>query len=67
MFLVQNVKKFLKQTILQPKTAEDEQEGLFQKMDKFERDCGLDPDDTSNDPAFHQLSGNSWHLAFGDD
>ena len=67
MFLVQNVKKFLKQTILQPKTATTEQEDLFQAMRNIERGCGLDPDDTSNDPAFHHLIGNSWHcLGKGD-
>jgi hypothetical protein len=67
MFLAQNVKKFLKQSLQESKTATNEHEDLFQAMRDIERGCGLDPDDTSNDPAFHQLSGNSWHLAFGDD
>jgi hypothetical protein len=37
-------------------------------MKDFERGCGLDPDDTSTDPAFHTLMGNTWHGMFaGDD
>jgi hypothetical protein len=63
MFLAQSFKKYLKKTFQESKKSD---QNLIEMMDEFQRDCGLDPDDTSNDPAFHQLSGNSWHFALGD-
>jgi len=67
MFLAQNVKKFLKKTLHESLFANAEKKDLFQAMKDFDRGSGLDPDDTSNDPAFHHLIGNSWHCLGKDD
>ena len=67
MFLAQNVKNFLKKTFQESNAADAEEQDLFQAMKSIEHGCGLDPDDTSNDPAFHHLIGNSWHCLGKDD
>jgi hypothetical protein len=68
MFLAQNVTKFLKEIFQEPKNSHHGNDELFSKMKRIKRNCGLDPDDTSSDPAFHSLMGNSWHGMFpGDD
>jgi hypothetical protein len=66
MFLVQNFKKFMKENFQKQKKANNDDD-LFRRMKEVERGCGLDPDDTSSDPAFHHLIGNSWHYVLGDD
>jgi len=68
MFLAQNLRKFLKETFLEQKNSNNDDDDLFRRMKEVERNCGLDPDDTSSDPAFHSLMGNTWHGMFpGDD
>ncbi|PIP40488.1 MAG: hypothetical protein COX19_05680 [Desulfobacterales bacterium CG23_combo_of_CG06-09_8_20_14_all_51_8] len=68
MFLAQSVKKFLKENFQDEKNAKKKDDDFFQRMKDFECGCGLDPDDTSSDPAFHSLMGNTWHGMFaGDD
>ena len=67
MFLAQNVKKFLKKTLQESSATGVQKQELFQAMKDIERGCGLDPDDTSSDPAFHSLMGNSWHGMFPGD
>jgi hypothetical protein len=61
MFLSQSFKKFLKENFQETQNAKRAGEDLFSWMEDIERGCGLDPNDTSNDPAFHHLIGNSWH------
>jgi hypothetical protein len=68
MFLSQNLKKFFKETFKEQKNFNNDDDDLFRRMKKIESNCGLDPDDTSSDPAFHSLMGNTWHGMFpGDD
>ena len=66
MFLAQSFKKVLKQTFQEQKDTKNEDD-LFRWMEDIERGCGLDPDDTSIDPAFKNLEGNAWHFSLGDD
>jgi len=68
MFLAQSFKKVLKQTFQEQKNTKKGEDDLFQRLRKVKQHCGLDPNDTSSDPAFHSLMGNTWHGMFpGDD
>lgn len=67
MFLAQSFKKFLKETFQEQKNSKNGEDDLFRWMEDIERGCGLDPHDTSSDPAFHSLIGNSWHGMFPGD
>ena len=67
MFLAQSFKKFLKDNFQEPKGVNRKQQDFVQMMDDFERDCGLDPNNTATAPAFKNLEGNAWHFALGDD
>lgn len=67
MFLAQSFKKFLKDNFQEQKKNKQCDEDLFRWMEDMERGCGLDPNDTSSDPAFHSLKGNTWHGMFPGD
>jgi hypothetical protein len=68
MFLVQKIQDFLKETFQSPKNSNNTEADFLNRFDEIEKDCGLDPNDTSSDPAFHSLMGNTWHGMFpGDD